>query len=123
MATPIGLKKVTNEFKTQALRLSLRWSDGFCLACRQILARQQPCEVLQRNQMGVNAPHDALADQVLVLRGVEELELPLVDAVHTAKIHGAAFPERGLQRKGFEQRVVGEDRAHLAHPLEIGRAS
>src|SRR5258708_7654838 len=53
-------------------------------------------------------------------RGAEELELPLIDAVHTAQIHGAAFPERGLERKWFEQRVVGEDRAHLAAPFEIG---
>ncbi len=36
------------------------------------LSRQQPCEVLQENQVGVNASLDALAYQVLVLHGVEE---------------------------------------------------
>src|SRR6266481_1878713 len=91
---------------------------GFGAACRPILAGKQPGEVLKRYQVGVDASHDALADQGLVLRSVQELEFPFLDAVHAAEIHGFAFPERSLQGERLEQSVIGEDRAKLATAFE-----
>src|SRR5215467_2464979 len=86
---------------------------------QRLLAGDQPREILQREQVGVDATHDALANEVLVLRRVEELKALFFDAVHPAEARRPAL-QRNLQGNGFEQRIIRENRAHLARMLDVG---
>src|SRR5262249_30173719 len=86
---------------------------------QRFLASCEPREVVQRYQVGVDAPHDSLAQERLVLGGVEMLEPLLVDAIHPAQARRTAC-EGCLQRESLEQRIVRENRAQLACELDIG---
>src|SRR5262245_11052273 len=85
-------------------------------------AVEQAAEVLEREQVDVDAREEALAHEVLQLRRVEVLQVLLHHAVHAGDLHLAAallLLHRRLHGERFEQAVVGERGAHLAHALEI----
>src|SRR5262245_38686509 len=69
-------------------------------------AVEQPGEILERDEMDIDAREVALAHQVLELRGVQVLEVLLRHAIHARKLHLAAalfLLQGGLHGEGLEQ--------------------